>query len=98
MANTSLDHSLINRMKKKPAPLKTANDWLSVLAAANAKTPDVVPPGYATIEQIAEQTSKSVTTSRQSMKAALKSGAVESKKFLVAVGHKTYPTTHYRIL
>jgi predicted transcriptional regulator len=77
---------------------KTANDWLSVLAAANAKTPDVVPPGYATIEQIAEETGKSITTTRQSMKAAIKAGVVESKKFLLAVGQKTYPTTHYRIL
>jgi len=85
-------------MKKTTTPLKTANDWLTVLAAANAKTPDVVPPGYATIEQIAEVTGKSITTSRQNMKAAIKLGVVESKKFLVAVGHKTYPTTHYRIL
>jgi predicted transcriptional regulator len=85
-------------MKKKPTPEKTANDWLTVLAQANAKTPDVVPPGYSTIEQIAEETGKSVTTSRQNMKAALKAGVVESKKFLVAVGLKTYPTTHYRIL
>jgi predicted transcriptional regulator len=85
-------------MKKKPIPSKTANDWLAVLAAANVKTPDIVPAGFATIEQIAEETGKSVTTSRQSMKAAIKSGVVEAQKFLVAVGHKTYPTTHYRIL
>jgi hypothetical protein len=32
------------------------------------------------------------------MKAAIKSGAVEAKKFLVAVGLKTYPTNHYRII
>ena len=85
-------------MKKKPIPDKTANDWLSVLAQANAKTPDIVPPGFATIEQIAENTGKSITTTRHDIKAALKSGVVEAQKFLVAVGLKTYPTTHYRIL
>jgi hypothetical protein len=77
---------------------KTPNDWAAVLTAANVKTPDVVPVGFDTIEQIAEETGKSVTTTRQDMKAAIKSGAVESKKFLVSVGHKTYPTTHYRIV
>jgi hypothetical protein len=85
-------------MKKKPIPSKTANDWLSVLAAANAKTPDIVPAGFATIEQIAEKTGKSITTTRHDMRAALKAGVVESKKFLLAVGQKTYPTTHFRIL
>jgi hypothetical protein len=77
---------------------KTPNDWATVLTAANVKTPDVVPSGFATIEQIAEETGKSVTTTRQDMKAAIKSGMVESKKFLVAVGLKTYPTNHYRII
>lgn len=85
-------------MIKTTTPSKTANDWLTILSAANAKTPDVVPAGFSTIEQIAEETGKSITTSRQQMKAAIKAGVVESKKFLVSVGHKTYPTTHYRIL
>ena len=85
-------------MKTKPIPEKTAINWLAVLSAANAKTPDIVPAGFATIEQIAEETGKSITTTRQSMKAAIKAGVVESKKFLLAVGQKTYPTTHYRIL
>jgi hypothetical protein len=77
---------------------KTPNDWAAVLTAANVKTPDIVPPGFATIEQIAEETGKSITTTRHDMKAAIKSGVVEAKKFLVSVGHKTYPTTHYRIV
>jgi len=85
-------------MKKKTTPEKTANDWLTVLAQANAKTPDIVPPGFATIEQIAENTGKSITTTRHDIKAALRAGTVEQQKFLVAVGLKTYPTTHYRIL
>lgn len=77
---------------------KTPNDWAAVLTAANAKTPDVVPIGFSTIEQISEETGKSITTTRHDMKAAIKSGAVEVKKFLVAVGNKTYPTNHYRIV
>jgi hypothetical protein len=77
---------------------KTPNDWLAVLTAANARTPDVLPPGFGTIEQIAEQTGKSITTTRKEMKAAIKAGVVEHQKFNVGTAQKTYPTTHYRIL
>ena len=80
---------------KKPA---TANDWLAVLAAASARTPDVVPPGYKTIDQLAEETGASVTTTRTRIRAAVKLGAVECQKFNVQSGQKTYPTSHYRIL
>lgn len=77
---------------------KTPNDWAAVLTAANVKTPDVVPIGFKTIEQVSEETGKSLTTTRHDMKAAIKSGVVEAKKFLVSVGIKNYPTTHYRIV
>ena len=85
-------------MKTKPIPEKTAINWLAVLSAANAKTPDIVPAGFSTIEQIAEETGKSITTTRKDMKAALRAGTVEQQKFNVQSGEKPYPTNHYRIL
>lgn len=85
-------------MKKTTIHEKTTQDWLAVLTAANARTPDVVPPGYGTIEQIAEETGKSITTIRKEIKAAIKAGVVEHQKFNVGTAQKTYPTSHYRIL
>jgi predicted transcriptional regulator len=80
---------------KKPA---TANDWLAVLSMASARTPDVVPAGYKTIDQLAAETGASITTTRTRIRAAVKAGAVECQKFNVQSGQKTYPTSHYRIL
>ena len=81
--------------KKTPTP----NDWLAVLAAAGKKTPDIIPPGYKTIEQIAAETGKSVTMTRLNIKQARTLGLIEELKLKVGGGEgKLYPTTHYRIV
>jgi len=85
-------------MKKTTIPSKTPNDWLAVLSAASKGVPDVVPPGYQTLAQIAQETGKSVTRARECVKAALKAGVVEAAKFSIDTGDKLYPATHYRIL
>jgi len=79
-------------------PVKTANSWLAVLMAAKVRPPDVVPKGFKTIEQIAEETGGSITATRKSVKAAVKAGAIECQKFNVQSSQKTYPVIHYRIL
>ena len=81
-------------LKKAPTP----NDWLAVLSAASTRTPDVVPKGFKTIDQIAEETGSSITTTRKNVRAAVKAGAVECQRFNIGAGQKIYPTTHYRIL
>lgn len=85
----------LTRMKKKP---ETANDWLSVLAAAGKQTADEVPPGFKTINQIVKETGKSHSQTNRYVREALKLGLIERLKLKVPVGEKLYPTPHYRIL
>jgi hypothetical protein len=76
----------------------TPNQWLSVMKEAGQKKADVVPEGWSTIAQIAEETKKSDSRTRLLIKEAIKLGTVEESKFSVLTGNKLYPTTHYRIV
>jgi hypothetical protein len=77
---------------------KTPNDWLAVLSEAGKKVADIVPPGFKTVDQIAQETGKSVTMTRLYVREALKQKLVEETKLKVEAGGKLYPTFHYRIL
>lgn len=79
------------------APVKTANDWLQVLAAAGKKVADEVPPGFKTASEIARETNRGESTTRKMLKEAVKLGLAEERKFSVESGSKLYPTPHYRI-
>jgi len=89
--------------QKKLAPSeadlrRSATDWLAVLAEAGKKAADVVPCGFKTVDQIAQETGKSVTMTRLYVREALKQKLVEETKLKVEAGGKLYPTFHYRIL
>lgn len=81
-----------------PTIKKPAGGWVALMVEAGKKEFDVVPEGYSTIEQIAEETKKSASTVRLRMKQALKEGSVVVEKFLVDTGDKPYPIKHYKIL
>ena len=80
---------------KKPQP--SANDWLSVIVAASRGEPEKVPEGFQSIEEISEETGRSVTQVRKHLKEAAKLGLVEQQKFKVQTGGKLYPVPHFRI-
>jgi predicted transcriptional regulator len=78
-------------------PVKTANDWLKVLASAGKRVADEVPPGFKTVAQIAKETGKSNSQTNKHLREAVKLGLVETRKFNVPAGEKLYPTPHFRI-
>lgn len=96
MATSTLDHSLILKIKKTTIPERSANDWLSVLAAGQ-HTPEVVPHGWKTTDQVAQETGKSASTTRLMLKNAMSKGLVDCQKFRIMTGDKRYPVPHYRI-
>lgn len=79
------------------APVKTANEWLSILTKAAKGVADSVPPGFKTAAQISQETGRSETQVRKYLKKAGKLGLVEKRKFKIETGDKLYPTPHFRI-
>ena len=68
-----------------------------MFAQEERKTPDVVPEGWMTTEQIAMATDKSKNTVLRMIRDSLARGAAEMKTFRVTTRRGPFPIPHYRV-
>lgn len=73
----------------------TTNDLLSRLSAALKGKEDVVPDGFKTRSQWQEEWECSTCQAKKLLKAGIKSGLIESRKYRIMQGQSLYPTPHY---
>ncbi len=84
-------------MKKITAEQLNASAWAAALAAP--QTPDEVPPGYHTANQLADKLAKNRNSINRQLGELVKAGRAEVKKFRIQTGQRgLYPTPHYRLL
>ena len=101
MEVSSLDHSLMIQMKKKPvasSPKKpNANDWLAEILQASGPTGkvDKIPEGWLTTAQMSELTETSMSTINHQMLRRLKAGQVQRKQFRIKTDRQVTPVWHY---
>lgn len=69
--------------------------WCAVLSTTQA--PDVVPPGWLTVKQLAAKLGRAETTVGRMLRDRVAAGDVEAKSFSVLTGQKRYPVPHYRL-
>jgi hypothetical protein len=58
---------------------------------------DVVPPGWFTAIQIAEQSGKSYVTTTERIRRMIKQGRVERKNFTIQLEQRVRPVPHYKL-
>lgn len=76
----------------------TVSEWVSAFGQAE-KMSRVVPEGWKTIRQIAEETGRSVCSTHKHVKGLACEGKVEVRKFMVPTDSRGYyPVPHYRIV
>jgi hypothetical protein len=82
---------------KKKTPKKSANDWLAEILSERVMSgkPQSVPHGWMTIKQMMEQSPLSECRLRIRIKAMVKHGKLEERKFRIWTGHQLAMTTHY---
>lgn len=68
---------------------------VSILAKENT---DVVPAGWQTIEQISKETGKSVSQVTKVLKRGIDKKIVQTKKYRILTGSRTFPVVHYKFL
>jgi hypothetical protein len=61
-------------------------------------TPDVVPPGWFTVADLANKSGKSPVTVGPRLNRMVKDGEVERKDFVIQLEHRVRPVPHYRLL
>ena len=72
-------------------------DWTALLSEARAELAETPGPGWKTTRQIAEEQGLSVSHASMVVRELARAGKVETKKFTVLTGSKTYPIPHYKI-
>ena len=75
----------------------SANQWAKIISEAHSNKIDVVPDGWNTIKQIAEQTKAPIKTTHTKIMQLVKDGKVEMKKFRVTQETYARLTPHYKI-
>ena len=80
-------------MRKKAA--EDLKKWCKILVSDQPA--EEAPEGWSTILQISEEINRPRTTTERQLKARLKDGTCEMKKFRVRTGSIVRPVPHYRI-
>lgn len=84
-------------MKKKPsAEDLTAAAWCAMLSQSSI-TPEVVPPGWFTVRQLATQWGRSECTTGERVKRLFRAGQVEKKGFIIKLDQIVRRTPHYKL-
>ena len=84
-------------MKSKPTkPDADLAAWCAMLSASSI-TPEVGPPGWFTVAQLAAQGGRSECTTGERVKRLLRDGKVERKDFIVQLQQVVRRTPHYRL-
>jgi len=84
-------------VKNKPtAEDLTAAAWCAVLSQSSV-VPEVVPPGWFTVRQLATQWGRSECTTGDRVKRLFRAGQIERKDFIIKLDQIVRPTPHYRL-
>jgi hypothetical protein len=81
--------------KRAASPDPDLAKWCAVLSTT--QTPDVVPPGWKTVKQLAAQLGRAETSVARMLRTSAEQGLVEVQSFSVVTGQRRYPTPHYRL-
>jgi predicted transcriptional regulator len=84
-------------VKNKPtAEDLTSAAWCAVLSASSV-VPEVVPPGWFTVRQLATKWGRSECTTGERVKRLFRAGQIERKDFIIQLDQIVRPTPHYRL-
>lgn len=86
-------------MKSKSSTAKPDTDlaaWCAALSQSSI-TPEVVPPGWFTVRQLATQWGRSECTTGERVKRLFRAGQVEKKDFIIKLDQIVRRTPHYRL-
>ena len=84
-------------MKSKPStPDTDLAAWCAVLSQSSV-VPEVVPPGWFTVRQLATQWGRSECTTGDRVKRLYRDGKIERKDFIIKLDQIVRPTPHYRL-
>lgn len=89
----------MSRHKKSAAIVAPDADlalWCAQLATVGA-APDVVPPGWFTVKQIAKAEGRSECVTSEKIKQLVQRGQAERKAFTIRLAQKVRPVPHYRL-
>jgi predicted transcriptional regulator len=70
--------------------------WCAVLSQSTVK-PEVVPPGWFTVRQLATKWGRSECTTGERVKRLFRAGQIERKEFIIKLDQIVRPTPHYRL-
>jgi predicted transcriptional regulator len=84
-------------VKNKPtAEDLTSAAWCAVLSQSTVE-PEVVPPGWFTVSQLAAKWGRSECTTGERVKRLFRAGQIERKDFIVQLQQVVRRTPHYRL-
>jgi hypothetical protein len=84
-------------VKKKPtAEDLAAAAWCAVLSQSSV-APEVVPPGWFTVSQLAAKWGRSECTTGERVKRLFRAGRIERQDFVVQLQQVVRRTPHYRL-
>jgi hypothetical protein len=84
-------------VKKKPtAEDLAAAAWCAVLSASTV-VPEVVPPGWFTVSQLAAKWGRSECTTGERVKRLFRAGQIERQDFVVQLQQVVRRTPHYKL-
>jgi hypothetical protein len=70
--------------------------WCAVLSQSSV-VPEVVPPGWFTVRQLATQWGRSECTTGDRVKRLYRDGKIERKDFIIKLDQIVRPTPHYKL-
>lgn len=76
----------------------SANQWSDLIASLHKKTADKVEKGFLPRIAWQKEWNLEMSETNKRIRRLMDAGIMETKKFRIPVGQKTYPTPHYKII
>lgn len=83
-------------MSKRAQPDADLARWCAVLSAPSV-APEVVPPGWFTVAQLADKLDRSHCNTSERVRRMVAAGKAEKKMFRIQLAEKVRPVPHYRL-
>jgi hypothetical protein len=73
-------------------------DWIGAFQKYQSDRVEAIPPGWLSIEEVAEKFSRGVTQTRTILKTMVPSGQVEKRRFRMVCGDQIHTVFYYRLI
>jgi hypothetical protein len=83
-------------MKKKLPNDPELKKWCDILTQSSVPV-DVVPKGWHTVAEIAQESGKALVTTSQRIRLLVKQGLADRKDFRIQLEQRVRPVPHYRL-